>query len=286
MHPRRQLRWLLVVVCGTLGAATHPAGQASAAFEAASIKPSDPATQGQGIRLQPGGRFNVLNMPARTLITFAYQLQAYQLVGGPSWLGSERFDIVAKIDGDVAPARNPGEPDRAMLALRTLLADRFKLVGHRETRDLDIYAMVLVKPGQPGPALKPAADDCSPEALAARRQAPPGSLPPLFCGLQNQGPGKLALTGMPLSFYATNLSNQVGRFVVDRTGLEGRWDFKLTFAPAPPPGQPAGTTPVAVDPNAPDLFTALREQLGIKLDATKGPVDVFVVESIEKPTAD
>lgn len=286
MNPRRQLLWLGVVVCASLGVTTYPAAQAPVAFEAASIKPSDPAAQGQGIRLQPGGRFNVLNMPARTLITFAYQLQAYQLVGGPAWINSDRFDIVAKIDGEVAPARNLGEPDRAMLALRTLLADRFKLVAHRETRDLDIYAMVLVKPGQPGPMLKPAEADCSPQGLAARRAAPQGSLPPIFCGLQNQGPGKLVLSGMPLSFYATNLSNQVGRFVVDRTGLDGRWDFTLTFAPAPPPGQPAGATLAAVDPNAPDLFTALREQLGIKLDATKGPVDVFVVESIEKPTPD
>jgi uncharacterized protein (TIGR03435 family) len=284
MIPRRRLT---MVVCAFACAATlHPIAQAPVAFEAASIKPSDPAAQGQGIRLQPGGRFNVLNMPVRALITFAYQLQGYQLVGGPSWLGSDRFDVVAKIDGEVAPPTTPGQPDRAMLALRTLLADRFKLVGHRETRELDIYALVLVKPGQPGPMLKPAEADCSPEALAARRGAPQGSLPPLFCGLRLEGPGKLALSGMPLSFYATNVSNQVGRFVVDRTGLEGRWDFKLSFAPAPPPGQPGGVTTAAVDPNAPDLFTALREQLGIKLDATKGPVDVFVVDNIEKPTTD
>jgi len=283
-------RLLTSTLCAFTCAATigvmQPDAQEAISFEAASLKPSDPAAQGQSIRIQPGGRFTVVNMPLRALITFAYQLQAYQLVGGPSWIGSDRFDIVAKLDGELAPPTTPGQPDRAMLAMRTLLADRFKLVGRRETRELDTYAMVLAKPGQPGPSLKPAAADCSPEAMAARRAAPPGSLPPLFCGLRFEGPGKLALSGMPLSFYATNLSNQVGRFVVDKTGLDGRWDFKLSFAPAPPPGQQAGTVPAAADPDAPDLFTALREQLGIKLDSVKGPVDVFVIDSVERPTPD
>jgi len=283
----RHLVWTCTVIGGLIGiAGSQPRARQTTVFEAASIKPSDPATPGQSIRIQPGGRFNVTNMPARTLITFAYQLQGYQLVGGPSWLGNDRFDIVAKLDGEVTPAPAPGQPDRAMLAMRALLADRFKLVGHRETREMDIYAMVLARPGQPGPTLKPAEADCSPEAMAARRQAPPGTLPPLFCGLRAEGPGRLAMSGMPIAFYASSLSNQVGRFVVDRTGLDGRWDFKLSFAPAQPPGQPAGTTPAALDPDAPDLFTALREQLGIKLDATKGPVDVFVIDSLEKPAAD
>jgi uncharacterized protein (TIGR03435 family) len=275
------------LACGLIGTvATRPDAQETATFEAASIKPSDPTTPGQSIRIQPGGRFNVTNMPARSLVTFAYQLQPYQLVGAPPWLERDRFDIVAKLDGDVTPPPAPGQPDRAMLATRTLLGDRFKLVGHRETREMDIYAMVLAKPGQPGPMLKPANADCSPEAMAARRQAPQGTLPPLFCGLRAQGPGKISLSGMPISFYASSLGNQVGRFVVDRTGLDGRWDFTLSFAPTPPPGQPPGTTPAAVDPDAPDLFTALREQLGIKLDSTKGPVDVFVIDSIERPTPD
>ena len=283
-------RWLtptlVAFACALTIGVTLPAAQEAVSFEAASVKPSDPAAQGQSIRIQPGRRFTVVNMPLRTLITFAYQLQAYQLVGGPPWIGNDRFDIVAKIDGEVTPPVTPGQPDRAMLAMRTLLADRFKLVGRRETREMDTYAMVLAKPGQPGPSLKPAEADCSPEAMAARRSAPQGSLPPLFCGLRLEGPGKLALSGMPLSFYATNLSNQVGRFVVDKTGLDGRWDFKLSFAPAPPPGQQAGTVPTAVDPDAPDLFTALREQLGIKLDAVKGPVDVFVIESVDRATPD
>jgi bla regulator protein blaR1 len=285
---RRIVFALTVTVCAiVVGTGPSDAQQPNerVAFEAASMKPNDGSTPGGGMRMQPGGRFNAVNQTLRNLITFAYQLQAYQLVGGPSWIGSDRFDIVAKLDGEIAPPSTPGQPDRAMLAMRTLLADRFKLVARSETRELDIYAMVLARPGEPGPSLKPAGTDCSPEGIAARRAAPQGSLPPVFCGLRGEGPGRIALGGMPLSYYATNLSNQVGRFVVDRTGLDGRWDFKLSFAPVPAPGAPADAVP-AVDPNAPDLFTALREQLGIKLDAAKGPVNVFVIESVARPTPD
>jgi len=121
-------------------------------FEAASIKPSDSSTPGSSIRRQPGGRFNTVNVPARMLITFAYQLQGYQLVGGPSWLPNDRFDIVAKMDGDPPPVRPGTGPDQTMLALRTLLADRFKLKVHRETREMDIYALTMARPGgKPGP---------------------------------------------------------------------------------------------------------------------------------------
>jgi uncharacterized protein (TIGR03435 family) len=221
------------------------------------------------------------------LITFAYQIQPYQLIGGPGWIGESRFDIIAKLEGDPPPTPPGAGPDPMMLALRTLLADRFKLVVHRETRELDIYALTMARPGgKPGAALKPAGPECSPESLAARRGAAPGTLPPLFCGIQNRGPGRIAMAGMPLSFYANFVSGQVGRFVVDRTGLTGNWDFELTFAPPQaPPGaaaQPAGV----VDPNLPDLFTALREQLGLKMDPTKGPVDVLVVDSAQQPVVD
>lgn len=284
----------IVVMClaiaGTAQQQVNTAQQTATekvAFEAASVKPNDGSSPGQSIRIQPGGRFAVVNMPVRALITFAYQLQGYQLIGGPAWITSDRFDIVAKIDGDAAPPREPGQPDRAMLAMRTLLAERFTLVGRQETRELDAYAMVLAKPGQRGPALTPAAQDCSPEALAARRANPPapGSAP-FFYGLRNAGPGTVSMSGMPISFYANNLGAQTGRYTIDRTGLEGRFDFTLKFAPAPPPGQPTGAVPNAADLDAPDLFTAIREQLGIKLESVKAPVDVFVIDSIDKPAND
>jgi uncharacterized protein (TIGR03435 family) len=167
-------------------------------FEVASIKRSDPGSQGQNIRRQPGGRFSTLNMPLRPLIAFAYQIQSYQLVGGPSWLANDRFDIVAKMEGD-PPAVIPGTgADHMMLAVRTLLADRFKLVVRRETRELDIYALTMARPGgKPGKALKPASGDCSPEAFAARRGGPPpaAGAPPQVCGIQ-QTMGGFASAGI------------------------------------------------------------------------------------------
>ena len=258
-------------------------------FEAASVKPSDPkAGPGMGIRRQPGGRFNTVNTPVRALITFAYQLQGYQLVGGPDWIGDTRYDIVAKMEGDPPPVRPGTGADHLMLATRTLLADRFKLKVHRETRELDIYALMMAKPGgKPGPKLKTAADNCSPEAIAARRGAPPpapGNAP--VCGIQGL-PGRIRFGGYPLSLFAQMISNQVGRAVLDRTGLTGNWDFEMTYAAPPPNGPlPPGVELPPSDPDAPDLFTAVREQLGLKLEATKGPIEVLVIDSIEMATPD
>ena len=258
-------------------------------FEAASVKPSDPkAGPGIGIRRQPGGRFNTFNTPVQVLITFAYQIQGYQLVGGPDAIKNARYDIVAKFEGD-PPAVRPGTgADHMMLATRTLLTERFKLKVHRETRDLDIYALIMAKPdGKPGPQLKTAADNCSPEAIAARRGSPPpapGTGP--VCGIQWQA-GRVRFGGYPLSLFATSVSNQVGRAVVDRTGLAGNWDFEMKYAAPPPQGPLApGVELPPTDPDAPDLFTAVREQLGLRLEATKGPVDVLVIDSIELATPD
>jgi bla regulator protein blaR1 len=254
------------------------------------VKPSDPANPaGHGIRRQPGGRFNTFNTPVRLLITFAYQIQGYQLVGGPDWLNNERFDIVAKMEGD-PPAVIPGTgADHMMLATRTLLADRFKLKIHKETRELDIYALTMAKAGgRPGPKLVPAKGGCSPEELAARRGAPPpskGGPPPVICGIQ-QGPGRIRFGNYPLELFARSISARVGRAVVDRTGLTGNWEFELEFQPEVPSGGqlPPGATPPPIDPDAPNFFTALQEQLGLKLDATKGPEEVWVIDSVEHPT--
>jgi len=257
-------------------------------FEAASVKPSEAKNPGIGIRRQPGGRFDTFNTPVKLLITFAYQIQDYQLAGGPGWINNDRFDIVAKFPGDPPPIIPGSGPDHMMLAMRTLLADRFKLVVHKETRQLDTYALTLVKPGQPGPALKPATGDCSPAAFAARRGGPPppGTQVPV-CGMQ-QGPGRVRFGGFPLSLFASGISNRLGRATVDHTALTGNWEFELTFAAEVPPNGalPPGVDPPAVDPNAPDLFTAVREQLGIKIDSTKSPIEVLVIDGVSQPTPD
>jgi bla regulator protein blaR1 len=259
-------------------------------YEAASVKPNKEGGQGSSIRRQPGGRLTATNFPLRALITFAYQIQGFQLVGDPSWIRNENFDIVAKMEGDPPPVMPGTGPDPHMVAMRTLLAERFKLVVHRETREMDIYALVLARPdGKPGPGLKPTTTDCPALMAAARGGPPPGPPPgpnsPVTCGMRGF-PGRLVVNSMPLSLFANNLSGQVQRVVVDRTGLSGGWDFEITYAPEQPLNPPPGVEFPAADPNAPSLFTAIQEQLGLKLQSTKGAVEVLVVDSIERPTSD
>jgi uncharacterized protein (TIGR03435 family) len=260
------------------------------AFEVATIKVNKSGENNQLIRRQPGGRVTVTNLPARFLITFAYQLAQFQLSGGPSWIANDRFDMVAKLEGNPEfPAPGQG-PDPIQLAMRALLADRFKLKVHRETREMDIYALVLAKPAAgPGPGLKPSTADCSDRG---RRGQPPTQGPPPIpptgivpCSIMGT-PGLIRFGGFPISQITTMLSGQTGRMVVDRTGLTGNWEFELHFAAEQRGAPPPGADPPAADPNAPSLFTALQEQLGLKLESTKGPVEVVVIDSIERPTED
>ncbi|HVQ14619.1 MAG TPA: TIGR03435 family protein [Vicinamibacterales bacterium] len=277
-----------LVVGLQLSAQQQPADPNAVFFEAASIKPTATSDGNSFVRRQPGGRFDAHNVAARFLLTFSYQLQPFQVIGDPDWVGKDRFDINAKMEGDPPPMAPGAGIDPMMLAVRTLLADRFKLVMHKETRQLDIYALIMARPGgKPGPALKPSTTDCAAEAKnMGRGGPPPGPNDPVTCG-SRQNFGRIKFGGMPLAVFATNISGQLGRTVVDRTGLTGNWDFELTFAPERPLGAlPPGVDLPPVDPNAPTIFTAVQEQLGLKLDSTKGPVDVWVIDSIEKPTPD
>ena len=167
--------------------------------------------------------------------------------------------------------------------MRALLADRFKLRLHRETKQVDVYALVLVKLGVVGPALKPSTQDCAAAAEAQRRNngVPPPGAP--FCGFDG-GPGRIKFGGLPSSQIAAALMNYAGRQVVDHTGLTGSWEFELIFAPERAPGPSGGDAPALSD--APSFFTALEEQLGLKLESTRGPVDVLVIDHVEKPTED
>jgi len=279
----------LALMLGLAAVATIvvPAQQKDATFEVASVKANRSGDTNGNLQLQPGGRVNASNMPVRPIITFAYQLAQYQLIGGPGWLNTDRYDLVAKMDQDVSPATIiPGAstPSPMQVALRNLLEERFKLKVHRETRDMDIYALVMARPGgAPGPGLKPTTQDCAAAAAAARRGGPPPTGKPgePFCGIQG-GPGRLRFGGLPATSLAAAFSGAAGRMVVDRTGLTGSWDFELTYAME---GRGGADAP-PVDPNAPSFFTAIQEQLGLKLEPTKGPVDVLVIDSIDKPGED
>jgi uncharacterized protein (TIGR03435 family) len=260
-------------------------------FEVASVKPNKSGDQRVMLQLPPTGRFTATNIPLRLLLRQAFDVQDFQIVGGPNWLNTDRFDIIAKApDGTVTP-----EQMRPML--RALLADRFKLVTHNETREMPIYSLVLARQdGKLGPKLSVAQMDCEAVFRGRRGGAPPPPppapgqpMPPIGCGLMI-GMGSLSAGGMPMNELARSLSPLVGRIVIDKTGLKERYDFQLTYAPegrgfGPGPG-PSGLEAPPVDPNTPSLFTALQEQLGLKLESERGPVDVVVIDRVEQPTED
>jgi uncharacterized protein (TIGR03435 family) len=274
--------------------AQAPESSASVSFEAASVKPNASGESNTSVRRLPGGRFTATNVPVALLLQMAYQLQQFQIQGGPAWLRADRFDIVARLDGDPPPPPvGSTQPDHVMRALQTLLADRFKLSVHWETQDLPIYALVLARAdGKLGPNLRPAAVDCTAAAAASAAAAKEGrTLNPntpdrVSCGFRNSR-GRIMFGGYPMSFFANGLANEVARAVVDRTGLAGNWDFELTYTrDAVRRPDVTDAAPANIDPDGASLFTALQEQLGLKLDSTKGPVRVLVIERIEQPLPD
>jgi uncharacterized protein (TIGR03435 family) len=258
-----------------------PAG--GAAFEVASVKPNVSGALRVTIQPLPGRRFTATNAPLRALIRHAYQLQEFQLIGGPKWLDEDRFDIAAKAENEPAP----GE---MRLMLRTLLATRFKLTLHRETRDLPLYALVMARrDGKPGPELKRTEADC---AQVSSLQDVLGITPPAGppdpnaeCGFFGPAPGgRVKFRGVTLEVLARFLSTPVRRAVVDRTGLRGFFDmdFDMTAEFGPPPPPPG--MPDRFDRStAPSIFTVIQEQLGLKLDAGRGPIEVIVIDGAERP---
>jgi bla regulator protein BlaR1 len=230
-------------------------------FEVASIKPSAPSGPMNRIRVEmaPGGRFNASNITVKFLIQQAYGVKDFQITGGPGWINSERYDLVAKADGDV------GRAEQLRPLIQKLLADRFQLTIHRDTKELPIYALVV---GKNGPKFK--------ESEAS------GPGPNI-----RMGRGLINGQGMGMDMLASQLSNPLGRTVLDRTGLKGRYDIKLEFTPEEGAGRGPGDGPEAAPPpdtTGPSLFTALQEQLGLKLESSKGPVEIIVIDRIEKPT--
>jgi uncharacterized protein (TIGR03435 family) len=234
-------------------------------FGVASVKPTK---SGVPLPFVRSPSLFTMRAPVRVLIQNAYQLlQEGQMVGGPSWLTSDTFDIVASVAGNPAP-------DQIPLMLRALLADRFKLIVHIETRELPIYALVLARnDGKLGARIRPSTFDC----LALRRSANAKRPPPPERGgrmpcVTRYSAGSIVAGGASLAELADRLALYVGRVVVDQTGLAGGFDLDLEWTPD--------------QTNGPSLFTAMQEQLGLKLESTRGPVEVLVIDSVERPTPD
>lgn len=237
-------------------------------FEVATVKPNVSGERMVQLQIEPGGRFRAVNATLRMLIEDAYELKPFQTSGAPGWLDSEHFDITAKAD-DSAPG--PKDRDAMLPMLRALLEERFKLSLRKESKEMPIYALVV---GKNGPKFQKS------EIPMPDPNAPPepGRKGPMM----RMGRGQLSGQGTEIEFLVTALSRNLGRLVIDKTGLTGRYDFKLEWTPDP--GQMPSSDVAPVE-SGPTIFTALQEQLGLKLEAQKGPVDVYVIDHVEKPTA-
>lgn len=252
-------------------------------FEVASIKPSAPDARGTSLQLQPPDGLRVTNAPLRMLIIFAYNIRDFQLSGGPAWIGTERYDILAKAERAPGFENIPDDPrkmtdeqrtakqEQMRERVRALLAERFQLVIHRETKEAPVYALVVAKGGSKLQAVQESAD--GPVGL-------------------RMGRGQLTGMAAPMPQLANLLSTQLGRPVVDKTELKGKYDFKIEWTPDPSqggekPGQlPPGVEapPPPTDPDGPSIFTAIQEQLGLRLESQKGPVETIVIDRVEKPS--
>lgn len=257
----------------------------SPTFEVASVKPNVAGPGKMQTTTRPGGVFVAVNVPLRLLIADAYignQPGAIdRIVGGPAWIQSARYDITAKAAREFRPTP-PGPPAEMLLMLRALLEDRFKLKVHREPRELPAYELVVVRPGAAG--LRKSDVDCDALFAAGQVTRPEAGIRPR-CGVSNGPVGPTGDTGLIAGAFSMSQFAQflqrVGRPVIDKTGLTGRYDFDLAFAPL-------GSSPADApsDPARPSFLIALEEQLGLKLQSTNGPLDVIVIDSIEQPVPD
>jgi uncharacterized protein (TIGR03435 family) len=235
---------------------------ANPVFEVATIKPSKPDAQGKGFQVR-ARTFATINTTVNDMMTFAYGIHPKQVTGGPAWMETEHYDITAKPDGE-------GQPNDKQwkIMVQKLLADRFKLTFHRDKKELSVYAITVAKSG----------------SKMTKNEGDPNGLPGLFF----RGLGVLPARNATMADFAGLLQAVVlDRPVVDQTGLAGRFDFTLTWTPDE--FQFAGLGGRAAPPAdnvaaPPDLFTAMQQQLGLKLEATKAPTETLVVDKVEKPT--
>lgn len=267
----------LVVVAADIavGAAQEqPPAAPAKTFEVASVRANPSGTTQTNINFTPAG-VTFTNVQLRAIIQFAYGInQPSRLAGVPEWANNERFDIVAR--GAVTSLE-----DRRVM-LQALLADRFKLAAHHEQRSIPIYTLVLARTdGRLGPSLVPSAVDCAAGGRGRGDSAAVSDATAPRCGVGPGGPGEIHLTGFRINAFASILSIMQGRPVVDGTGLAGPYDIQLTYAPDTPVGRGADA-PAGVDGRA-SIFTALQEQLGLKLQAGNRQEDVLVIDRVSHP---
>ena len=240
-------------------------------FEVVSIKPTGPDTHGSFLNIGKGDVFTTGNMGLRSVITFAYDLRNNQLIGGPGWLESDHYDITAKPPhffadsepddfGKMSEGQRKTHIDRLREMVRTMLAERIGLVVHHETKEETVYFLTVAKGGS---KMKPV------EAVQGQQQ-----------GMRGTGRGNMQGMAATMDMVANMLTGNTGHTVIDKTGLTGKYDWSLQWQPdsgnAGPddPSQPAGPT----------IFTAVQEQLGLRLESAKGPVELTVIDQVKRPS--
>jgi len=258
-------RRVAVLIAGLMTASTAVLTQTRPSFEVATIKRSERFDEGGGTRWMPGGVLHVTNLSVRSLMLTAYgtsqrSLLPSQIIGTPGWAVSDRFDITAKVEEALAARPQTEWFSKLPVLLQSLLDERFKLKVHRETRDLPVYVVRMAnQDGRLGPQLHPSSVDCEKERGKCFIRFLPGHVT------------GVAVNADTIAQLATS---SLGRVVLDRTGLRGLYDFDLEWSPD------------QTSPDKPSVFAAVQEQLGLKIDSDRAPVEVVVIDHIERPTED
>jgi len=267
---------LVALLVAAVLAAPATAQTPAPAFTASSITPNTGGGSTTGFQIFPGGQFRATNATVRQLVQAAYdfQFERFQIVGGPAWIDVDRFDVQATPAVDAATSERIATPQEIAGRVQALLADRFNLVMRRETRLLGRFDLVVARPG----VVKQTAGTCAPpgqsQAAADTR---------LRCGfsyLPDAGDVQRVVgQSVTIADLARRLQGSVEAVIVDKTGLTGRYDVTLDYVrPRNLQGQEPGSAGVS-------LFTAVQEQLGLRLESARGPVEVIVIDRVEKPTA-
>ena len=272
---------VVVVSCLVVDAGLLAQGQPAptpTTYELASIRPNTSGAVSGSVRPGIDGTFRATNVTLRELLTWAYSIPQERILGGPSWVQSARYDVLAR-----AEAQGDWKPGQYQVRLRGLLADRFRLKAHTETRQVRVYALVRASNRNALPDAT--AEACEELDVQAAPQPPsPGQKPP--CGRVFGANGRLRGFGVAISDLREALELVLQQPVVDQTGLLGRYDIQLSWSPEADRLSTSPSTADAPPIAAPEasLFTAIQEQLGLKLNAETGPAEVLVVDSVERPS--
>jgi uncharacterized protein (TIGR03435 family) len=293
---QRSIRRVLLFGVGflllVLPVTTRAQADAKLAFEVASVKPNSTTNAPAGVRLLPSGQLVATNIAVRAMIATAWGSEAIQMssqiVGGPGWIDGDHYDINAKASNGFSEKDVSQTVQRVEAMLRALLEERFQVKVHTEMREVPIYALVLAnKEPRFGTLFKPSAAKCY------TRQDPPPRDAPLDparqCGIRG-GNGNVTYVNITMQDIARSFANYpaVGRPVIDRTGLTERYDLHMEFTPAfvDSPNRDGSQVANPAADSGPNLFTALVEQAGLKLQPERGPVQFIVIDHVERPTPD